>query len=83
MVKVIGLAIAVSVVAIAGLIVNEVGGTSKDISQPYTATYMYCGAWTYTKNGNICTFYNTGRETRVDTEVTGLFFNTTSYRVVR
>ena len=83
MFKLIGGAIAVSAVMIVGLIVNELGGTSKDVGQPYTATFMYCAAWNYTKNGNTCMFYNTGRETRIDTEIKGLFFDTTGYRVVR
>lgn len=83
MFKLVGGAIAVTAALVVGLIVNEVGGTSKDKSEPYTATFMYCASWIYTKNGNICTLYNTGRETRVDTEIKGLFFDTTGYRVVR
>jgi hypothetical protein len=76
-------AIALTVAIITGMIVNNVASTSEDISEPYAATYSYCAAWMSTKNGMLCSFYNTGRETRVDTRVTGLFYNTTSYRVVR
>lgn len=83
MFKMIGVGIAVVTTAIVVLIVNEVGGTSKDVGEPYQATYTYCASWNSTKNGSTCMFYNTGRETRVDTEITGLFFNTTGYRVVR
>ena len=66
----------------AAVIANEVGGTYEVVGEPYTYSYSYCGAYAGVGGTRHCSLWLTGTERRVNTKVHGLFFDTTSYKVV-
>ena len=63
-------------------IVNEVFGTYEVVSEPYTVSYSYCGAWAGSGGTHHCSDWRVGTERRVNTKVHGLFFEKDSYKVV-
>lgn len=71
----------ICILAIVIPFINEAFSTSKVISEPYVVTEQYC-AVNYPSNPALCMAYDTVTETRVDTEVKGLLYNTTSYKVL-
>ena len=74
----------VGTLAIATVAVNELAGTERVVGDPYEVSYTYCKVTTYgTKGVNTCSQYATGYETRIKTEINGLFYNTTGYKVIR
>ena len=81
--KIIVGAVILTILGVAACVVNEVGGTAVEVGEPYKATYTYCNAWSGVGGTRHCSLYLTGTETRVKTEVKGLWWNTESYHVVR
>lgn len=71
---------------IAGLvsatIVNAINSTTEIVGEPYTYSYSYCGAYAGSGGTRHCTLWLTAKERRVNTEVRGMLWNYTSYKIV-
>lgn len=68
--------------AVTVIVANEAFGVSTPVGEPYTAENTYCSIWNPATKNTTCLVYQSKTETRVNTIVKGLFFNTTSYKVI-
>ena len=80
--KLLSIVLVLLISAVTVMVVNESFGTSTPVGETYQKTKLYCSVWNHSKNGMTCMIYSSKLETRVKTEVNGLFYNTTSYKVV-
>ena len=76
----VGVAI-LMLVSVVAVIVNQVAGTEVEVGDTYKASYTYCAQWAGVGGTRHCSLYLSGTETRVKTEVKGLWWDTESYHV--
>lgn len=83
MFRAIIVASAIVIAFIGASAINQLAGESQDSGAPYESTFSYCGAWAGVGGTRHCSLWLTGKETRVDTIIKGIWWDTTGYRVVR